>query len=414
MHSLSTALDKATNFVGATIQKVAGLTKPQRKFFIWLSERWLMLPVRYNFLSLFRYGGYCERAIRQQFSRKLPFLSLFHAFFEPLQKRECIAIFDPSFVSKSGKQTYGLGKFWSGTAGQLKQGIEVSCLAIADVADGTAYSMEVVQTPVAATTDKDSKEPKDTLVHHYGKVITERAGDIRQYSSILAVDGYFMKQGFISVVTACGLTVITKGRQDADMRYLYKGAQKKGKGRKKVYDGKVNWKNIDKRKWKKCREDKDGAWIAYEAVLYSIVLKRKVKVVHVEQVESGRYELLVSTDEGMKGDKVLQYYRLRFQIEFLIRDAKGHTGLEHCQARSEEKLYNHFNMAMMSVSVIKYQTWAKRKDRAEVPFSMRSIKTWCFNRYLTETIFSNLDLDRTCHKIKRLYNKCLHIGCIAA
>lgn len=84
MQTLSTALDKATNFVQATLSKVAGLSKPQRKFLIWLFERWLMLPVRYNFLNLGRYGGYSEKAIRSQMSKKLPFLTLFHYLFKGL------------------------------------------------------------------------------------------------------------------------------------------------------------------------------------------------------------------------------------------------------------------------------------------------------------------------------------------
>lgn len=111
---------------------------------------------------------------------------------------------------------------------------------------------------------------------------------------------------------------------------------------------------------------------------------------------------------------VLKYYRLRFQIEFLIRDAKTHTGLEHCQARDKEKLYNHFNMAMMSVSVIRWLLWAKLPNKEQVPFSMRSIKTWFINKFLTETIFSKLGLELSGKKIKRLYDECLNIGAMAA
>jgi hypothetical protein len=53
----------------------------------------------------------------------------------------------------------------------------------------------------------------------------------------------------------------------------------------------------------------------------------------------------------MQGAKIIGYYQLRFQIEFLIRDAKQHAGLEECQARSETKLYNHFNMALITLSL---------------------------------------------------------------
>mgnify|MGYP003439838048 CR=1 FL=1 len=39
---------------------------------------------------------------------------------------------------------------------------------------------------------------------------------------------------------------------------------------------------------------------------------------------------------------IIQYYKSRFQIEFFYRDAKQDTGLNHCQARSENKLNFHF------------------------------------------------------------------------
>jgi len=52
----------------------------------------------------------------------------------------------------------------------------------------------------------------------------------------------------------------------------------------------------------------------------------------------------------MEASKIIRYYSLRFQIEFLIRDAKQYMGLEECQAVSETKLYNHFNFSLMTVS----------------------------------------------------------------
>jgi hypothetical protein len=45
---------------------------------------------------------------------------------------------------------------------------------------------------------------------------------------------------------------------------------------------------------------------------------------------------------------------------------------------------------------------------------MRSIKTWFYNKHLTETIFTNLGLELNCDKLKQLYNQCLDIGAMAA
>ncbi|MEJ7677228.1 MAG: transposase [Segetibacter sp.] len=221
-----------------------------------------------------------------------------------------------------------------------------------------------------------------------------------------------MKSSFIEPLLKLGLHVITRMRPDANLSYLYTGAQKTGKGRKKLYAGKVDVKNIDKRKWKSCYEDDEIK--GFEIKVWCVSLKRIVKAVYVEFKDRKGYTILLSTDTEQKGAKIIRYYQLRFQIEFLIRDAKQYTGLEECQARTETKLYNHFNMSLMSVSLMKLTCWASLTNKEEVPFSMRSIKTYFYNKFLTETIFSNLGLDLNCNKIKKLYSQCLNIGSMAA
>ncbi len=87
-----------------------------------------MLPVRYNFLNLSRYGGYSEKAIRNQMNKPLPFMAVFHQLFGDLHKKQCIAVFDPCYISKSGKQTYGLAKYWSGTSRRVEKGLEAAVM----------------------------------------------------------------------------------------------------------------------------------------------------------------------------------------------------------------------------------------------------------------------------------------------
>jgi len=101
----------------------------------------------------------------------------------------------------------------------------------------------------------------------------------------------------------------------------------------------------------------------YERIVYCVTLKQQVKVVYLEKVESSGNEVLLSTDRELSGCKVVAYYRLRFQIEFLIRDAKQQGGLEDCQARDEQKLNYLFNMALGSVSTAKLTLWATLKNK---------------------------------------------------
>jgi hypothetical protein len=400
-----TTFNKAMSFVSASIEQVTGITKPQKKFLIWLFEKWIMLPVRHNFLNIFRYsdGQYAEKSIRHQFSRKINFAGWFESAMGNLKKKECIAAFDPSYISKSGKKTYGKDRFWSGKDQQTKPGLEISCLALVDVKDSTAYSMEAVQTPA---------NMKGKLMEHYVGIIKKHIDSILSYSQYLAADGYFMKSSFIEPLLALKLHVITRMRPDANLFYLYSGPQKTGRGRKRMYGGKVDVKKIDKRKWKSCY--KDDQMEGFELKVWCVTLKRMVKVVYLGFKNRKGYIILLSTDTKLKGEKIVRYYQLRFQIEFLIRDAKQYTGLEECQARSETKLYNHFNISLMTVSLMKYTCWATLPDKQAVPFSMRSIKTYFYNKFLTETIFSNLGMKLNCNKIKKLYSQCLNIGSMAA
>ena len=364
-----------------------------------------MLPVRHNFLNIYRYGngGYSEKSIRQQFSRKINFPGWFQTAMGSLKKKECIAAFDPSYISKSGKKTYGKDWFWSGKDQQTKAGLEIGCLALVDVADAAAYSIEAVQTP---------SDMKGKLMEHYVNIVKQNIDSILPYTRYLAADGYFMKSSFIDPLLKSGLHIITRMRPDANLSYLYTGAQKTGKGRKKIYAGKVDVKNIDKRRWKSCYEDEHLQ--GFELKVWCVSLKRIVKAVYIEFKDRKAYTILLSTDIEQEGAKIIRYYQLRFQIEFLIRDAKQYTGLEECQARSETKLYNHFNMALMSVSLMKFTCWATLENKEQIPFSMRSIKTYFYNKFLTETIFSNLGLELNCNKIKKLYSQCLNIGSMAA
>jgi hypothetical protein len=53
----------------------------------------------------------------------------------------------------------------------------------------------------------------------------------------------------------------------------------------------------------------------------------------------------------------LERYGIRFQIEFLFRDAKQFLGLAYCQSTHETKIENHVNLALSTVSVAKAAYW---------------------------------------------------------
>jgi hypothetical protein len=398
----------ALRVVEATLGKVTEVKKPVSKFIIHILELWLGMNCRYVFTNMERWGSMTEKSYRHGFKKYFDWFSFNFHLVRQYAGKEIIAVFDPSYISKSGKQTYGLGMFWSGTRQRALKGIEIGCLAFADVAAGTALHGEAVQTP----SPKYLKEKGKTLVNHYVEVIEKHISDILSVTRYLAVDGYFMKKEFINPLLKEGLHIVTKARSDANLMYIFKGKQKTGKGRKKLYDGKIDIKNIDKRRLLCCYSDEQMK--VYGGVVYCVLLKRTVLAAFIYYGEKQKPEIIICTDTDMAEMTMCKYYGLRFQVEFLIRDAKQHTGLEDCMARDEQKLHTHFNIAMTAVSIAKaaYHLSVPAEQRGS--FSMADIKMKYMNQLITKRIFSNLALNMSCRKIKRIYNQCLNFGRLRA
>ena len=153
--------------------------------------------------------------------------------------------------------------------------------------------------------------------------------------------------------------------------------------------------------------------IIYTAVVNSKALQRDVRTAYVRRKDSGRYVILFSTDINMDGFLIYKYYKARFQIEFLFRDAKQYTGLAHCQARSGNRLYFHFNASLTAVSLAKAEFLSDAGNRG-APFPMRDITDCYSSKLFLDRILSRLDIDRTSEKFTPLYEELLNAGGAAA
>ena len=393
--------------IAAILEKMTGISKPIAKFISTTIPLWWGISGRYNFMNLARYYNYSEQSIRNGFERAFNFFDFKYLLLEEHLGDEKIIAFDPSYIYKSGKKAPGLGRYWSGTAQQALKGLETGELACVDVQSGTAFHLEALQTPGKAERNEKS------IVAHYVDGLLARMPRMKAMSKYLVADGYFMKKDFIRPMVKEGMQIITKMRSDANLCYVVREEdQPKGRGRRRPKGKKINLKKIDKRKWKLI-ERKDGIEI-YTAVVYCVTLKEEVRVVYLLDVSTQKYETFLSTDIELSRKKILTYYCLRFQIEFLLRDARQHAGLEDCQAGSKNKLHFHFNISLTTVSVARVCNYLPIPKEDRTSFSLQSIKRLYHNKLLTETIFDNLALDLNCRKIKKLYDQCLEFGRMAA
>ena len=111
-----------------------------------------------------------------------------------------------------------------------------------------------------------------------------------------------------------------------------------------------------------------------------------VVVVHTQR---NRYAVLFSTDVKLEPQRLYRYYKARFQIEFLFRDAKQFTGLSDCQARSKAQLDFHFNASLSAVTFAKLEARQQNRNYDQA-FSMASLKRRAFNQHLIDRICEHL------------------------
>lgn len=391
------------------LNKISTFSKSRKSFMSEAFILFLSIKGRINFLQLGRYGTHGEQRYRQQFEKPFPFMDFNKELVLSHGSGRYAIAFDPSYISKSGKKTPGVGWYWSGCAGQAKWGLEIGGIAAIDVDNHTAFHLEAVQTL------PDKENDKENLCSWYARILKERKDSLLAISPLLVCDAWFSKKPFVDAVLSMDMHLISRLRDDADLRYLYQGAPTGKKGRPRKYAGKIDVSNIDTKSFDLVSEDQDA--LIHSAIVYSKSLKRNILLARVNY-KSGRdkqtIKLYFSTDLTLNPTDLIDYYRSRFQIEFLYRDAKQHTGLCHSQSRSKNKLYFHFNMALTALNVAKVEDWLSIPKERRGAFSMTDIKTLNHNRLLLGRFFDVFGVDPNKLKNQQLFKELIYYGTMAA
>jgi hypothetical protein len=203
-------------------------------------------------------------------------------------------------------------------------------------------------------------------------------------------DGAFGNNDAVQMVRQIGLHLISKLRHDSALYLPYHGPYS-GRGPRKKYGDKINYQDIPEIYLKESSTDKDQhietkiyqmqVWHKKFSDLLNVVIIVKTnlktnKVAHV---------VLFSSDLDLPYELVIDYYRLRFQIEFNFRDAKQHWGLEDFMVVNETPVYNSANLAMFMVNVSQALMRPMRVQWPEL--SVNDLKTWFRSRkYVVETL----------------------------
>jgi len=380
------------------------LKENRKQFILNVLLCFLSIKGRINFLQLSRFSKYCEQYFRINFENKFNFQDFNRRLILNQNIKECITAFDPSFITKSGKCTFGLGKYWSGCAKQAKWGLDICGFAVIDILQNTAFHLNSIQTPPFENM---------TLLDYYCKIVKENYLYFKELSDYMVADAYFSKKKVVDTMLSLGLHFISRLRDDASLKYIYQGEPTGKKGRPKTYDGKVNVYNFNMNYFTENVSDKEMK--IYSAIVYYNAFKRNIKLAVAIYSKNGKEvrKLYFSTDLELSAEKIVRYYRSRFQIEFLYRDAKQHCGLTNCQARSENKLNFHFNAALTAVNLAKIE-WLNTKTSADEPFSMLNYKIMYNNELLLNAFIKRFAINANTNKNKQIISELRNYGKIAA
>lgn len=146
---------------------------------------------------------------------------------------------------------------------------------------------------------------KWTLIDWYLHVLRTRKEILLRLTRYLVADAYFSKSTFVDGAIEMGFHVISRFRDDAYFRYLTREEPTGGKGRPKLYDGKIEMGHLEEDRFEIIRLE-EGQGRILSAIVHSRSLKRNIRLCIWESENKKVRKLYFSTDIQInEGPRVL-------------------------------------------------------------------------------------------------------------
>jgi putative transposase len=316
---------------------------------------------------------------------------------------------DEVVVSKAGKKTHGVGRFFSSIVQRPIASVSFMALSLIDVEARQSYPLYVEQImPVKKPAEPEKPAPKRKRGRPKGRKNYEKPvpvlspllclfqgmlGKIELYLASLQVkhvvlDGKFGNYPSTWVVCDKGYHIISKIRHNAALYFPYDGA-KPPRGSIPRYGQKLKYNALLATCLVSTQVINGYRIDTYQMALYHKDYPDLLNVVVVVKTHlaSGKrgHVVLFSTDLDLTAEQIVDYYSLRFQIEFNFRDAKQHWGLDDFMNTSQQTVTNAVNLAFLMLNLS--QAMLKPYRLHDPDFSVRDLKSqFRARRYLSETI----------------------------
>lgn len=361
-------------------------------------------------------GSY--RTIQRLYHTPMLWLQIQWIFFvSQLQKSkdEYIAAGDEVVFGKAGKETYGIGRFFSSLQNRVIPGLSFFVFSLIDVKERQSYPIQAIQ--MVKEKEANKKKVKKEAVKTEKRPVGRPKGSKNQKSEklslspellriqpvlqaflailrgVLAVqylvmDGHFGNYPSAWMVLQTGLQFVSKLRSDAALYEPFTGKYC-GRGAHPKYGDKVDVRKM-KKKYLKSDKQEDGIRTQmYQANLLNKGFAFSINVVVILKTNLATHKqahiILFSTDLKLSYEKLYEYYTLRFQIEFNFRDAKQYWGLDDFMNVKEQAVTNAANLSFFMVNFSSVLLRRYRENNPEFSvLDLKSLYRGC--RYASETI----------------------------
>ena len=358
----------------------------------------LTMTGRVTMLGISRWAekGGSYRTVQRCFAKTLPWAMMSWLFVREHLLRadqEYVLAGDETVVTKAGKQSFGLDRFFSSIYGKPVAGLAFFALSLVSVSERRSYPLLVEQcqrTPEekaeARSRQKKQKRapngagaqkvPKGQRGRPKGnknkdKSQIEWTSELQRIQTMLqklmaligsacsvaylVMDGHFGNNNALQMVRqATSLHLISKLRHDAALYFVYEGEQKHF-GPRRRYGSKLTYQAIPEQYQVERYQEEKILTTIYQATLLHKSFAVPLNVVIIVKANlttaTQAHTVLFSSDLALSYRKLIDYYTLRFQIEFNFRDAKQFWGLEDFMNVKQIPLVNAVNLSLFMVNL---------------------------------------------------------------
>ena len=388
---------------------------------------WAMLVMtgRVTMLGLSRWAGTggSYRTVQRFFSQTLPWAMLFWVFFRQHVYRAdevYLLVGDEVVATKAGKHTHGLDRFFASLYGKPVPGLAFFTLSLVSTQQRRSFPIRVEQV-VRSDAEKAASKAKaarkkqtpSTAKRRPGRPkgrkntpkadvpltpellrITGMLGALRQLIAgvvsltYLVLDGHFGHHNALHMARQHHLHLISKLRCDAALYFPYTGPYA-GRGPHRKYGDKVDYDDLPMSYLKATTVEGQMKTCVYQMQLLHKEFTQPLNVVIIVKTnlrtQAHAHVVLFSSDLALAYAPLVDYYGLRFQIEFNFRDAKQYWGLEDFMNVTPAGVTNAANLSLFMVNVA-YRLQADMRQRTP-DYSVLDLKADCRGyKYVEETI----------------------------